>query len=265
MCEHSYQGRGASTVHFQHISVKLIPKVKSPGRELVHVYLFQQFSMMCECLFCVCRKKMKRGPPKGDPAMQPSVPIYKEGGQYVKQGEMTAGGARLSQMGPAMPPGAGQAPLRDNEYAYVREMWPMALPPNASLVSHQPYGTGTAQQPTNYGTSPRPGGPTPSFTYGTSPGKVSPITPESTPSGSISPTGPEHHIYESPKTIRRELEILAHGPHYFELDPNILSNKQKQQQQGHSSEQGSYGGESPRTPDDHNSENRRILGNFSRD
>ena len=217
---------------------------------------------------------MKRGPAKGEPGLQNGPPgsVYKEGGQYVKQGAMTGG--RLSQAGPpAGHPGPGQPPLRDNEYAYVREMWPMVAPTNSG-VNYQPaYSTGTGPRParpTNYGTSPRPmygtspgPGPTPSFTYGASPGrKVSPITPESTPSGSISP-GPHDHIYESPKTIRREVEML--GPHYFELDPNVVPPRDDEKQQSYSSQQDQSLDGSPRTPEHEHSENQRILGNFQRD
>ena len=101
---------------------------------------------------------------------------------------------------------------RDNDYAYVREMWPMAPPPLNTAMEAPLYGPAQQQQQQQQGPVDA------TFQYG---GETSaPGAPEV---GALirpmSESDEDNHIYESPTTVRRHM-----SPHYFELDPKVSVN-----------------------------------------
>ena len=183
---------------------------------------------------------------------------------YVKQSEMlgaahhhevrlaraaaaaaNAGGAQGSMSG-----AAAAAALRDNDYAYVREMWPMAPPPHSmlnpdqpslgldqfSLMSTQEAGSLPKKTPCflqQQQVSVPPYVSTSTTNTGTITAVLSPTVPQTinancnancnakNNANGNNANEPPHslpgdpiHIYESPKSLRR----ASRDPHYFQLD-----------------------------------------------
>ena len=178
--------------------------------------------------------------------------------QYVKQGEMVSHEARLSRSGPVTSQVTATA-IRDNDYAYMREMWPMALPP--TMLNHP-----DSQEQSTSATSQKQIAPPP-YPYS---GNVN----RNAISTNISPESEseEAHIYESPTSLRR----ASRDPHYFQLDPEVARGRENGSVKGPRPVRmtitttarpngGPDGESSPRTPLDETQDNHRFIVGYGRE